>query len=431
MTTTQSQGLEGAEASSLVATQAGQTEVLGFNGQTYSIAVEAGTLSVATVVREPRELELSYDQQVIAKFALEHSGEPFRGSDIPNLAGATLPRDKFNAAIFDRSTGLLPFFTKITGPNMLWYRDLNVHQLGDMSLESTGESAPRDVEVEHVPHEALSNLSIDQQVIIEATRGIIPPNGIQEAELLDELSGLLPDYMPEQMVSLLRSAIHKMQNTYDGESLAFAERGRGARQAKYITIGSGFSTRVQPEKSYSQPSPTAVTSKEEVPAMPTEASPQLLNRRKNRKKDLGTDAVKRTQKGSYDPEESRRQNLPVEWDISLSSFVVNGEAIEVHPRVLSLIDVIRMSGDKYAFMSELAMLYKGGRMAEPVFKRFVVWANLSIDAVNSIAPVVIVDNRGRDERRDRRTQYKFNEAGDWSTVTKMVQGTSLDPKDVE
>lgn len=401
--------------------QVGYEEVRSFDGRIYLVGIEAaGVLSVASTLSEPQEIDLSYNQIVVARFAIDHIGIPFRGSEVRDAGDNSLTKEQFNSAVFDKSTGLWSFFNDVAGYNNLWFRDRNLHQLGDESDDSIPEE---DSTEEPRPYSIAVNLKPEQEELITSSRGIIPEGGIREDELLERLSELHPEYSIPQLKEVLHSAIHRIRNNLGESSFGFKDVGRGAKGSRFITMDPDLST--APKVSHVNPTPIDMV--DGTKGKPRTAPLNAPTVRDIRGKAIGSNALRRKNRTEYDPVKSREGNMPVNWKIDRESFIVEGEVVEVHPDILRLVDCIGQCGDTWIRLADLAVIFDGGRMSEVKFKKFVVWANIALDTINSVAPVVVVENFYRKTRRDKSTLYKFNFKGDWDSITKRTPGESVIP----
>lgn len=396
-------------------------DVLGFEGQMFLVGVEAGILSVASAQREPQELELTYNQTVIARFAVEHTGSPFRSSDIINIGEQPIPKAQFNEAVFDKSTGLWTFFNDIAGYNNLWYRDRNTHQLGAEQTQGVEIVDEEDL-LDEYDVALFGDLSDEQRVIMSAVRDLVPVDGIEEDELINQLCDLFPEHMPAQVKSLLHSSVHRIRNSHGSATFDFAVRGRGAQQRTVLLMDTSLST--AEDRPVSSNSTVLAESGTEPPHY---APRSTLSRQYDRRKAIGPNILSVSGDSQHYTDEEKLANKPIAWKISRDGFIVNGESVDVHPDVLQLVHCISIAGDQTIRFSDIATIFNGGRMDETQFKRFVVWANLAIDRVNEIAPVIVINNHGRAGRRDTGTTYRYNHRGEWRFITKYVQGTSLVP----
>jgi hypothetical protein len=382
-------------------------DVLSRDDKPYKVGIEDDVLSVAGTTREPRDLHLSAPQLIIARYALDHIGEEFRKTDIDRSQTVPLPKSVFNEAVFERELGLWPFFNMSTTPNMVWYKDHTTHQLGvDMSTaeEHQAEAQRETSDIEPL----LTGLSDEQRTVIHVLREIIPDNGLEEELALNELCERLPQFDRRVLEKLLHSSIHAIKNRNQQQpTLDFETRGRGTQARYIITMAEDLRPVAQNHTQTDQPEKEPSQDNGRLEILPNMIGPT-------------------SGKLPYS-EADKQSNRHIDWKIDRDRFIVNGEEVYVLEDGLYLIDCIRRCGLTPTRLSSIARMFDSN-LSDQQFKRFVVWANIIIDGINQIAPVVAIDNLGNPDRRHKYTTYTFNFSGQWTDIRKFVPGRSLNPK---
>ena len=370
---------------------------LGFDDKPYVVTMEAGALAIATVTETLMgSVPITVDQVAIVRFIAVHVGQGFKPTDAyPYLAGGTGLKDRFNGAAYDKQTGLYTVFSKATGDGNLWFRDGKYNQVGQEPAEINQDYAPEQQTspqptehfklLGHGKVEILSTaVELDNEQLKTLTtllRKVVEASGevVKETDIVEQLCADL--HIPgEDARRLLHATVNMIHNRVETDrAMEFTTVGRGAKEKMAVWV-----------------------------------NPKLL-----------PDKLEPSRKENQQTE----SKIDVDWQLKDEGLVADGKLIVLKPEALALLKTMRDFGsDRPVSMSKIARSVNCGKQMEnSSFLRFLVWADWAFHEVNTLAPVIVIDNQSDPGRRTSKTRYSYNWSGKWGALVAVEPGTVLIP----